>query len=86
MVGILGGVEKLVGGARMGTPVETMVPGGRMVPGATMGDAALVLQTVLVLVLLIPSKPPDSYKTSENGKSAEGDFFREVLLEDEAWL
>lgn len=86
MVGILGGVGKLVGGARMGMPVEAMVPGGRMVPGATMGEAVLVLQTVLVLVLLIPSEPPDSYETSENGKSAEEDFFQEMLLEEEAWL
>lgn len=86
MVGLLGGVKKPVDGVRTGTPVETIVPGGRVVPGATIGDAALVLQTAPVLFLLIPSKPPDSYETSENRKSAEEDFFQEVLLEEEAWL
>lgn len=69
-------------GTTTGTAVDTMVPGGRVVAGATVGDdAALVLQTVLVF--LIPSKLPDSWEMSENGKRAEGDFFHEVLLEEE---
>ncbi len=56
-----------------GTPVVTTVPGGRGVPGAMTEEGAFV-QIVELVFLIPPSNPPDSYETSEKGKSADDEF------------
>ncbi|KAG0368752.1 hypothetical protein BGZ54_001234 [Gamsiella multidivaricata] len=63
----------------VGTPVETTTPGGRGVPGATTGEGAFV-QTVVLVFLISPSSPPDSYETSENGKRTDELRFQDEIL------
>lgn len=64
--------------------METIAPGGRGVPKATTSEGVFV-HTVVLVFLIPPNSPPDSYVTRKNGKK-DADFVFVYVVPKEALL